>query len=265
MSVIYTPKGAAREYSPLALNLYLQCTHGCKYCYAPSAMQRARENYFCQANMPEPRKNIIQQIERELKKDAPKEQVLLSFIGDVYCEAADENATTRKALEILSAHSVPVAILTKGGKRCLKDLEVFKRFGRHIQVGATLTFLDAEKSAEWESGAASPAERLETLKMLHKEGIQTFVSFEPVIEPEETLKLIERTLTDDSVDVYKVGKLNHYKEIEKGIDWSAFLVKGLEMIRGAGKRVYVKHDLRMAAVDVKLNESEVVADDFAVK
>ena len=55
MSVIYTPKGAAREYSPLALNLYLQCTHACKYCYAPSAMQRARENYFCSANMPMPR------------------------------------------------------------------------------------------------------------------------------------------------------------------------------------------------------------------
>lgn len=265
MSVIYTPKGAAREYSPLALNLYLQCTHACKYCYAPSAMQRARENYFCSANMPMPRKNVITQLRRELSREVPKQQVLLSFIGDVYCETADKNATTREVLEILSAHSVPVAILTKGGKRCLKDVDVFKGFGEHIQVGATLTFLDAAKSAEWEAGAASPAERLETLKMLHKEGIQTFVSFEPVIEPEETLKLIERTLEDDSVDIYKVGKLNHYKEIEKGIDWSDFLVKALKMIRGAGKRVYVKHDLRMAASDVKLYENEVVADDFAVK
>ena len=62
-----------------------------------------------------------------------------------------------------------------------------------------------------------------------------------------------------------MGKLNHYKEIEKGIDWSAFLVKALEMIRVAGKRVYVKHDLRVAAHDVRLYGNEVVADDFAVK
>ena len=261
MSVVYTPRGAAREYSPLALNLYLQCTHGCKYCYAPSAMQRTRERYFCK---PEPRKDVIAQLRRELKRDIPKRQVLLSFIGDVYSETADENATTREALELLSDYKVPVAILTKGGSRCLKDLDIFKTFGEHIQVGATLTFLDEEKSREWEPGAALPAERLQTLKTLHDNGIKTFVSFEPVIDPGESLRLIERTLSDGSVDVYKVGKLNHYQGLDKAIDWSAFLVKALEMIRGAGKRVYVKHDLRVAAHDVKLYGNEVIADDFAV-
>ena len=261
MSVIYTPRGAAREYSPLALNLYLQCTHGCKYCYAPSAMQRTRERYFCK---PEPRKDVIAQLRRELKRDVPKRQVLLSFIGDVYSETADANVTTREALELLSDYKVPVAILTKGGSRCLKDLDIFKTFGEHIQVGATLTFLDEEKSREWESGAALPAERLQTLKTLHDNGIKTFVSFEPVIDPEESLRLIGRTLSDGSVDVYKVGKLNHYQGLDKEIDWSAFLVKALEMIRGAGKRVYVKHDLRVAAHDVKLYGNEVIADDFAV-
>lgn len=264
MSVIYTPKGPAREYSPLALNLYLQCTHGCKYCYAPSAMQRAKENYFCDANMPVPRKNVIMQLRRELKREAPKKQVLLSFIGDVYCETADRNATTREALELLNEHCVPVAVLTKGGQRCLKDLDVFKRFGKHIQIGATLTFLDEAKSAEWESGAAFPKERLETLNVLHKEGVQTFVSFEPVIEPKESLKLIEKTIADGSVDIYKVGKINHYQGLDKGVDWSWFLREALKMIRATGKRVYVKHDLRVAAHDVKLYGNEVLADDFAV-
>ena len=261
MSVIYTPRGAAREYSPLALNLYLQCTHGCKYCYAPSAMQRTRERYFCK---PEPRKDVITQLRRELKRDIPKRQVLLSFIGDVYSETADENMTTREALKLLSDYKVPVAILTKGGSRCLKDLDIFKTFGEHIQVGATLTFLDEEKSREWEPGAALPAERLQTLKTLHNNGIKTFVSFEPVIDPGESLRLIERTLSDGSVDVYKVGKLNHYQGLDKEINWSAFLIKALEMIRGARKRVYVKHDLRVAAHDVKLYGNEVIADDFAV-
>ena len=55
MSVIYEPKGKAREYSPLALNLYLDCSHGCKYCYAP-AIQRQGDGYYTVAS---PRTNII--------------------------------------------------------------------------------------------------------------------------------------------------------------------------------------------------------------
>jgi len=31
--LIYKPKGRAREYAKLALNLYSQCGHGCTYCW----------------------------------------------------------------------------------------------------------------------------------------------------------------------------------------------------------------------------------------
>lgn len=261
MSVIYEPKGKAREYSPLACNLYLKCTHGCKYCYAPAAMQRKRENYFC---MPEPRKNVLVNLERELKKNAPKKQVLLSFIGDVYSESSDNNETTRKALDLLNQYHAPVAVLTKGGNRALKDIDLFKAFGEHFQFGSTLTFLDREKSLEWEPGAAEPEERLQVLKDLHNEGIKTFVSFEPVLDAEESLKLIKRTLNDNSVDIYKIGKINHFRGIDKQIDWEDFLIKALDMIRKAHKRVYVKYDLRIAAHNVKLYGNEVLADDFCV-
>lgn len=262
MSVIYKPRGKAREYSPLALNLYLQCTHGCKYCYAPSAIQKKREAYFA---LPQPRKNVLEGLQRELMKNAPKEQVLLSFIGDVYSETSDNNRTTREALEMLNAHHVPVAILTKGGNRCLKDIDIFKAFGEHIQVGATLTFLDEKKSLEWESGAASPEERLGVLKTLHEAGIKTFVSFEPVIEPEESLKLIERTLEDGSVDVYKIGKINNYQGIDKKIDWNDFLGKALAMLRNTGKHIYIKHDLRVAANKILLYGNEVLQDEYNVR
>jgi hypothetical protein len=33
LKIIYEPKGPAREYAALALNLYNGCTHGCIYCY----------------------------------------------------------------------------------------------------------------------------------------------------------------------------------------------------------------------------------------
>ena len=37
MSIIYEPRGKAREYAELAVNLYKGCAHACIYCYAPAA------------------------------------------------------------------------------------------------------------------------------------------------------------------------------------------------------------------------------------
>lgn len=260
--VIYEPKGKAREYSPLACNLYLTCSHNCKYCYAPKTLKRDKNAYF--TKKPEPRKNIIQKLANELKKNAPTKQVLLSFIGDVYSESSDNNETTRKALELFLNYHVPVAILSKGGKRCLKDVDLFQEFGDHFQFGSTLTFMEENKSIEWENGAALPEERLQVLKKLHNSGIKTFASFEPVIEPSESLQLIQETLHDDSVDTYKIGKINNFMDIDKTIDWRKFLEDCLFNLEGTGKNIYIKYDLRKAA-GIQLEDKYTDPDLYTVK
>ncbi len=45
MKVIYEPRGAAFEYSPLAANLFRGCSHGCTYCYAPACLRMSRDNF----------------------------------------------------------------------------------------------------------------------------------------------------------------------------------------------------------------------------
>lgn len=262
MSVIYTPSGRAREYSPKALNLYLGCSHGCKYCYAPHAIQKSTEAYFC---TPSPRKTVIQDLARQLSKEQVKEQVLLSFVGDPYSASTDDNRITRDALELLLKNHVPVAILTKSGPGCLADIDLFHQFGHAIMVGATLTFSDEALSHEWEPGAASPQERLDALSVLHKNGIKTFASFEPVIDPEQSLDIMRRSIEMDCIDLYKVGKLNGMPSIEKGIDWTDFLTRALAMLRKAGKEIYVKDDLRNAAPSVYLTPEETDADLHTVK
>lgn len=262
MPVIYEPKGRANEYSPYACNLYIGCSHRCRYCYAPHTLQRSADNYF---GIPTPRNNLLKELEKNLQKTVYNKQILLSFIGDVYCENMDNSATTRAALELLNKYNAPVAVLTKGGKRCLKDLDVFKKFGERITVGSTLTFFDERKSLEWESGAAVPSERLEVLKILKQNGIKTFASFEPVIEPSESLKLIEKTLQDDSVDHYKIGKLNNYKGLDKGKDWQGFLREALAMLRPAKKQIYIKHCLRILAPDIELTEDEIDPERYIVR
>ena len=46
MKPIYEPKGAAKEYGDLALNIYTGCPHRCYYCYCPQVLRRGREDFF---------------------------------------------------------------------------------------------------------------------------------------------------------------------------------------------------------------------------
>jgi DNA repair photolyase len=244
----------AKEYSPFACNLYIGCSHCCKYCYAPHTLQRSAASYF---GVPEPRRNVLYYLEKDLQARKYDKQIMLSFIGDVYGNTTDQSRTTRAALELLNKYNAPVALLSKGGRKMLRDVDVFKAFGERIMVGTTLTFLDNVQSREWEPNAALPEERLETLKELRAAGIKTQASFEPVINPAESLKLIERTIRDDSVVHYKIGKLNNYKGLDKGLDWQGFLLDALAMLRPAKKQLYIKKCLYELAPDVELQEDEI--------
>ena len=236
MSLIYTPKGKAREYSPLALNVYSGgCDHGCKYCYC-SSMQRAFGREWTQSPIP----RSLRGLEPEAKK--ANRQIMLCFVGDPYCKAEQTHRNTRNAIEILRAARCSIAILSKGGARCLDDLDAFLSWpdGR-VKVGATLTFMDAKKAAEWEPGAATPQERIDSLRELHSAGVKTWASIEPVIEPEESLAVIKASLP--YVDAYKVGRWNHDTRANV-IDWATFGKSAVDMIRSAGKALYVKIDLQ---------------------
>ena len=234
MSLIYEPKGKAREYSPLALNVYSGgCDHGCKYCYC-SSMQKAFGKQWTGNPMP----RNLSGLEREAR--SASRQVLLCFVGDPYCKAEIEHGRTKEALSALRKASCSVAILTKGGARCLDDLETFCDWpDKRIEVGATLTFISLDKSLETEPGAASPSERLSVLDELHRKGVRTWASIEPVIDPVESIAVIKASLS--CVDAYKVGKLNHQKS---ETDWKSFCIQSVEMIRSAGRKLYVKNDLR---------------------
>jgi DNA repair photolyase len=236
MSLIYEPKGKAREYSPLALNIYGGgCDHGCGYCYCAN-MGRAFGRPWTNTATPRDMSGLA----REAAK--ARRQILLSFVGDPYCAAEETHRRTRKALTILRDAGCSVAILTKGGTRCLADMDLFTGWpGGRIKVGATLTMFGNERSAEWEPGAATPIDRIAALRDLHRSGVKTWASIEPVIYPLDSLEMIAASLT--YVDAYKVGKWNHDPRADK-IDWHAFARSAVDLISAAGKALYVKADLR---------------------
>jgi DNA repair photolyase len=238
--IISVPKGPALEYSPLAFNAYKSCSHGCIYCYCPAIFRNKSRVEF--HNEIDQKEKPIERLKDEVSKwKHKKQQVLLSFVGDPYAPEDCKNRYTRKALEILLSNGFPVSILSKGGKRILKDLDIFIKYKNKIKVGATLTMITGGDSKHFEPKAAVPRDRMETLKELHKNGIRTWVSLEPVLDTQATLNLIQKT--HSYVDEYKIGRWNHSKDASENIDWRKFLYDAVKLLRKYKCNFYVKNDL----------------------
>jgi DNA repair photolyase len=259
MSLIYVPSGKAREYSPLSMNIFNGCDHGCSYCYVPSATRRPYAN-----SNPLLRKNVLHLLEREVSISNPQKQILLCFLCDPYSLHDEKTATTRSVIEIFKKYKTKIAILSKGGNRALRDLDLFKLYPKDcIKFGSTLTFTNDTTRIQYEPNASNVSDRFETMRIIHDAGIKTFASIEPVIDLEQSLECIEKSLP--FTDQYKIGKLNHNKEIESKIDWKKFLSSALSITRSAGKEIYIKEDLRKAAPSILLSEQECDMDFLTLK
>lgn len=239
MNVIYEPKGRAKEYSDLACNLYMGCPHGCKYCFAPACMRKSPEQWHSATT---PRKNVIDLFRKDAQSlRGDQRKILFSFLSDPYQPMEGEMHLTRQALEIVNFYHLKSQVLTKGlSKFIVPDLPLMKEAG--TELGITLCFMDDSKRLEWEPEAAPVPDRLATLKAAHERGIYTWVSLEPVIDPQEALAVIRAAAP--FVDFWKIGKLNHMKAVEKLIDWKAFRQQVLELLEKLQAKYYIKNDLK---------------------
>ena len=170
MSVIYQPAGRAREYAELACNLYVGCTHGCRYCYAPAVMRKPRAEYHASAR---PRPQVLEALEREATAlGADPREVLFCFTCDPYQPAEQQYCLTRRALLILAERNIKAGILTKNpGLAVTRDLAVL--VAGDVNFGVTLVSLSERFRQEWEPGAASVAVRLASLDNARAAGVRT--------------------------------------------------------------------------------------------
>jgi len=259
MSLIYQPRGKAREYSPLALNIFTGCPHGCKYCYVPEVLRITPDEFL--HNKGVKKSFSLAQLDRDAKKiENSRYPVFLSFTSDPYPDFDQHTAVTRDALKILLKYNIPVIILSKGGRNWDRDIDIFEQFGSRIKIGATLTFASLRESVKHEPKSSLPHDRIRALKNMHDHGFMTWGSIEPVVIPSESIKVIKETL--DFVDEYRVGKITgnneEYKRIERETDWTAFLQEAVDILRDAGKRFYVKQELaKIARVDLTEDETDL--------
>lgn len=236
--MIYETMGRAREYFELAANLYTGCGHRCGYCYGADVTHTRPDEFF---ERPKAKNLAIERLRADASRLANKcerRHILLSFVTDPYQPLDVELKVTRRAIQVLHDFGLHVAILTKGGQRAVRDFDLLTKYD---WFGVSLTTFTRATWWEWERFTGTQSiERVKTLEMAKEKGVPTWVSCEPVLDTNETLKVIEYAAP--YVDVFKVGTLNYRKEAAR-IHWKKFAEDVVALLEGLGKSYYIKKDL----------------------
>lgn len=227
MKPIYKPKGAAAEYGDYAINIYTGCPHRCFYCFAPSVLRRDREKFHSEVR---PREGIVEATKRQLEREhITGKTIHLCFTCDPYPTGYD-TTPTRKIIKLLKESGNHVQILTKGdGSRDFDLLDENDWYG--------VTVSGAKQKEE--PGAESIFKRLTSLFKAKERGIKTWVSFEPVVNTEVIMHVIN--LNHDAIDKVKIGKLNYWPS---DINWAEFGREAEALCRKLGLDYYIKDSLR---------------------
>lgn len=228
MNPIYKPAGRAKEYGDYALNIYTGCPHGCTYCFAPSVLHKDRETFHSDVK---PREGIVEATKAQLKRTGMKDKLIhLCFTCDPYPKGFDTTAT-REIIKAIKDSGNHVQILTKGGQAAERDIDLLDEqdwFGVTLSGG----YVEREPNASRES------ERCGVLRKAKSLGIKTWVSLEPVFDPETVYMSI---IARNYIDLYKIGKLNYHPS---DINWGEFGHECERLCKLYGRNYYIKDDLR---------------------
>ncbi len=238
MRIVYRPQGGALEYAELAASLYWGCVHSCRYCFCPRLLRTTPEKFHRDVH---PRPDALKHLEADLKAlqaSGAGGQIHMSFSTDPYQPMERAHGLTRAAIELCHRHGFGARILTKGGKLAERDFDLL---GPRDAFGVSYTTISAEDAAKWEPGAAPPHYRLMTIRHANTLGIPTWVSLEPVFDPESALYAIQAASL--YADEIKIGRWNHSKEAGK-IDWRKFAADASALCERLGVKYVLKAGLR---------------------
>ena len=128
--------------------------------------------------------------------------------------------TTRQAIQILIDNGLRVMILTKGGMRAARDFDLLETYDR-CRFGTTVVFRNQADASQWELNAPPVADRIQAIHQAHGRGIKTWVSLEPVIDPDQALELIQELHPKEKALLQEIEKLDAIKP---------FLLKGTLLV-----------------------------------
>jgi DNA repair photolyase len=203
-------------------------------------LYKPKQVYF---SAPDPKQDVVEQVRKEApnwaKLTNPPE-IMLCFIGDPYQPAEMDLGLTRSIIKIFIEHNLPFSILTKGGSRAKRDFDLLEKYP-HCRFGTSLSLFDNQDAAMFEPGAADVIDRVDTIATAAALGIKTWVSLEPIIIPDQAVRLVN--MIYPLVDHWAVGKINHNKTLEAAVDWPKCLHDIEAALNNAAASYFIKTSL----------------------
>lgn len=226
---IYEPKGKAKEYGDLALNIYTGCPHRCYYCFAPSVLHKDKETFHSHV---EPRPGIVEETKKQVEREKITGKLIhMCFTCDPYPTGCD-TSVTREIIALLKYYGNHVQILTKGnGSRDFDLLDENDWYG--------ITYDGIEEEYAPLKGKYPADMRLIDIYTANQSLIKTWCSFEPVIHPGKVLECLNSFYF--LFDKVKIGKLNYHKS---DVNWKEFGQKAEAICIEKGLDYYIKDSLR---------------------
>jgi DNA repair photolyase len=164
----------------LVINPYFGCAHGCSYCYA--VFMRKYSHHHRQSPwgaFVEPKVNIVQLLESELRRRKERSSAFLASVCDPYQPLEARYRLTRGCLELLRDCGWGIDILTRS-PLVLRDLEIIAAAPDH-SVGLSIPTDDDAVRRVTEPNAPPIGARLATLKKLHEAGLNPWVFVAPLL------------------------------------------------------------------------------------
>ena len=240
-----------KSLSSWALNLFMGCAHGCRFCYVTDTSTNKQTNllksYGVRDAVEDWGSYVLVRPWNEhkfmasLKKAEQTHPGLLNADGNravFLCSTTDPYQTVRnpdpglgkelnemaryvrrKALTAILEHStLNVRILTRS-PLAREDFDLFKKFGDRLLLGTSLPTMDNKLSKLYEPGVPHPKLRLKLITDAHAVGIHTYVAVAPVF-PEVGYK----------------GMLEIFKAVKAAKPWTIFM-EPVNLRLGIAKRI----------------------------
>jgi len=160
------------------INPYTGCIHSCIYCYARFMRRFTGHINEKWGEFLDVKINAPDILRNELKRKKIKKLVFLGSVTDIYQPAEKKYGITREILQILQEHEVSIAFQTKSDI-VLRDLDILKKFST-CDVGFTIITMDENVKKAFEPYSSPISKRMNALKILHSEGIGTYVFIGPI-------------------------------------------------------------------------------------
>ena len=178
--------------SGYCINPYVGCLQGCVYCYA-RFMRRFTGHTEPWGGFLDAKTNAAEVLAGDLCRVKAPAVALIGSVTDAYQPVEAKYKITRGVLTELVAHDFPVSILTKSDL-VLRDTDLLKQLTQ-CTVGFTITTMEEGACTVFEPGAAPTARRLQAMKALHGEGIETYAFVGPVLPFVTDLKAVFDAIT----------------------------------------------------------------------